>query len=526
MCADNDDDTVGLTDGYKDMTSTGAAADSASDDPRLKELPRLLRYAALVVLQSSHVEHRLVAEIEELCPELCLNATWAEAYDAGIGVLLARELDHRAVVHDDVKLRGLADCVRLLSLPTPRDSTYFEDHRRVGKALIQSFHNSSRDIEERLRSSLEGFVVAWAALASCTSLVRNDLRAAPNAAALAPHMFACSVDTARRLVWRQVEKREEQRKKEEAENENIKAETSDVALARAAEDADDSSLVVARLSDAEMRNTKIKDILAPFMDVINRAVPLIGVPPLNKVRDILTFEFPYARDVVDLALTDLVGRTNVGLQPLLLVGDPGSGKSRFASRLGEELGVSVWYTDASQCDGAAFAGTARRWYSTEPCHPFLAIARGKIANPLIVIDEIEKAAARADHGRLWDCILAFLETETSARYPDPALQTAINVSGVSYIATANRLDSLPWPVRDRFRVVTFPRPTAKDLDPLLPAILADLAKERGLDRRWLPPLVDIERTAVGALWHGGSVRSLRRIVQAILHQRDAYATRN
>ena len=44
----------------------------------------------------------------------------------------------------------------------------------------------------------------------------------------------------------------------------------------------------------------------------------------------------------DFALTDLVGRTTIMLRPLLLVGDPGGGKSRFARRLGEVLGLSVW----------------------------------------------------------------------------------------------------------------------------------------------------------------------------------------
>ena len=51
----------------------------------------------------------------------------------------------------------------------------------------------------------------------------------------------------------------------------------------------------------------------------------------------------------------------------------------------------------------------RRWYSAEPCHPFLAVAQGKSANPMVLIDEIEKAATRSDYGRLWDCLLGFLE---------------------------------------------------------------------------------------------------------------------
>lgn len=55
---------------------------------------------------------------------------------------------------------------------------------------------------------------------------------------------------------------------------------------------------------------------------------------------------------------------------------------------------------------------------------------------------------------------------------------------------------------------------------------ADLANERGLDRRWIFPLDGVERDAVAAHWRGGSVRRLRRLVEAILRDRDRTASRN
>jgi ATP-dependent Lon protease len=275
-----------------------------------------------------------------------------------------------------------------------------------------------------------------------------------------------------------------------------------------------------------MKNPKIRELIASLKAVINTALPLVPVPPLHEVRAKLLFEFPYAEGVIDFALADLVGRTTVRLRPLLLVGDAGGGKSRFGRRLGESLNLGVWRTDASRSDGAVFGGTDKRWYSAEPCHPFLAIARSKQAGPLLLIDELEKAATRADYGRFWDCLLGFLEPETAARYPDPALQTNLDLSQVSYVATANSLDALPSPLRDRFRVITFPKPTASDLDALLPTVVADLATERGLDRRWVEPLTGFERDAVAAHWRGGSVRRLRRVVEIVLRARETAAVRN
>jgi ATP-dependent Lon protease len=528
MSADDTDDFDDFTDerpaGVSEAVSTGAAADSSDWDERLKGLPRLLRYALLVSDNANHVQQRLIAEIDELCPNLPLNAAWAAARDEGTGLALATELDGRAVTRNEPNLRSLADCVRLLCLQLPRDASCFEDYRRVGKALLLAFNKIARNSDEQLCCDIERFAFGWAALPACTDLLSNYVPAAMNAAILGKQMAEYRLAAARTEVRRQVKQEEEKRRQNEEAKEKAAA-----GWQQASSPGDaiqDHHIVVVRLSNEEMKNPKLKEVLGPLTSVINTALPLVEVPPLDQARSALMFEFPYAIEVIDFALADLVGRRTIHLRPLLLVGDPGGGKSRFARRLGEVLGVSVWREDASRADGAVFGGTDRRWYSAEPCHPFLAVAAGRIANPLVLIEEIEKSGTRSDYGRLWDCLLGFFEPETSARYPDPALQTNLDLSQVSYLATANSLDPLPSPIRDRFRTVTFPKPSADDLDALLPAVIADLARERGLDQSWVPPLDGAEHTAVARHWRGGSVRRLRRIVEAVLRERDVRATRN
>lgn len=521
---DDDIDDLNLPPPEPDAVSTGAAADSADRHDRLKDLPRLLRYAMLICDSAEHIAQRLIAEIEELCPQLSQNAAWAAAPNLDTGLELAAELDRRAVAQNEPLLRSLADCVRLLCLPTPRDVSYFQEYRRVGKALVQAFRLTSRHVDQQLCCDLERFTFGWAALPACTDLLPKSATAAMNAAFLGKSMAEHRIAAARAAIMRRIQEETERRKKEEAEEKAT--ETLEQASSLEPKAVPNHHIVVARLSKEEMKSNKLKDIIGPLQPVINVALPLVPVTPLHEVRNTLLFEFPHAADVVDFALADLVGRTTVRLRPLMLVGPPGGGKSRFARRLGEVLGVSVWRTDAARSDGAVFGGTDRRWYSAEACHPFLAIAQGKIANPLVLVDELDKAATRSDYGRLWDCLLSFLEPETAARYPDPALQTNLDLSQVSYVATANSTNLLPSPIRDRFRVVMFPEPTAGNLDALLPAVLADLAKERGLDGAWLSPLDGDERAVVAQHWCGGSVRRLRRIVDAILRERDLRAVRN
>ena len=508
----------------EDAASTGAAADSGDCDERLRGLPRLLRYAMLILNRAEHVEDRLIAEVDELCPQLPFNLAWATGRSLEAALALANELDRLAAARNEPVLRTLADSVRLVSLPTPCTNEHFELHRRVGKALVQALQVGVRHADEELCSELEGFTYGWAALPACSHILPKMVSAASNAQRLGYRMAEHRITAAKAEIRSKLKEAEERRNTQKAE---ATATTAEQQAEAAVDTIPERHIVVARLSPEEMKNVKLKDIIGPLKNIINTALPLVPTPALHEARNALLLEFPYATEVVDFALADLVGRATVHLRPLLIVSEqPGTGKSRLVRRIGEILGLSVWRTDASRSDGAAFGGTDRRWFSAEPCHAFLAVAQGRIANPLVLIDEIEKAATRSDYGRLWDCLLGFLEVETNCRYPDPALQTNLDLSHVSFVATANRLDPLPSPIRDRFRIVTLPAPTAKDLDALLPAVIADLAKERGLDRNWVLPLDGVERQAVAKHWPGGSVRRLRRIVEAVLRERELRASRN
>ena len=266
--------------------------------------------------------------------------------------------------------------------------------------------------------------------------------------------------------------------------------------------------------------TQIRKAFAP---ILLKRLPVTPAPDVAAARRALLAEFPYAQAQIDVLLSDLVGAPSARFRPTLLVSkQAGTGKSRLARRLGEISGLHVSRVDGAGAADNAIGGTPRRWSSGEASAPVLALLAARRADALIVVDEIEKAGTGRLNGSFADALLPMIESETAARYPDPFLQAQVDVSRISWIATANDELGLPGPLRDRFRILRIPVPTVEHLPALARGIVADLVKESASDPHWFPPLDEGELWIAGELWKGGSVRRLREIIGRILvHRADA-----
>jgi ATP-dependent Lon protease len=146
---------------------------------------------------------------------------------------------------------------------------------------------------------------------------------------------------------------------------------------------------------------------------------------------------------------------------------------------------------------------------------------------ILLIDEIEKAGTSSRNGRLWDALLPFLERETAARYRDVSLDAELDLSWVLHIATANSIESLPDPLRDRYRVVKVPLPRLVDLPQLATIVLQELAIEAG-EQGFIWPLAGNEQAVIRRAWEkaGFSIRALQKIVAATAEARNATAVRH
>ena len=283
------------------------------------------------------------------------------------------------------------------------------------------------------------------------------------------------------------------------------------------------SLVVMPASKA----TKLNNFHSAFKEIVDAALPLVVANDVQYIRHTLYAEYPHATAAVDLLTRDLREGRPVTLKPVLLVGSPGCGKSRMVRRLGDILQLFTYRFDASAASDNQFGGTAKGWANTEASVPARAVAQSKIANPIVLVDEIDKAAERNWNGRLWDSLLPFFDPETASRYRDQSLDSELDMSRISYTATANSIERLPAPLKDRFRIIRMPEPTLAHLQALAANVMRDIAIEYE-ERLHDEPLAADELDVAGRAWtHAGfSMRKLQAIVRATLKARDQYAQRH
>ncbi len=262
-----------------------------------------------------------------------------------------------------------------------------------------------------------------------------------------------------------------------------------------------------------------------FEKLLKVPLPLPPVPDLTRVRKRLADEFPYAVAVIDDLLKRLVGRKHVHFRPTVLVGKPGCGKTRLVRRLCEELALRFELVSCGGLSDSAIGGTPRRWSSGEPSIAVLAVRRHHTAGPVVVLDEIEKVGTSRYNGAVHDVLVGLFEQETSSRWFDPYVQSACDLSHISWLMTANTTATVSPVLLDRCRVIMFPEPGPDQLDVLAPRILERLYVDAGHDARWAAALEHYELAALGEHWRGGSIRKLQQLLEALVEARERHGPR-
>jgi ATP-dependent Lon protease len=186
-----------------------------------------------------------------------------------------------------------------------------------------------------------------------------------------------------------------------------------------------------------------------------------GIPDMTQLYEQLP-NFTHALDDVrrHVALAQ-DSRDGLEVTPMLLLGPPGIGKTHFARRLADLLGTGMCLVPmSSMTAGWLLSGASSQWKGAKPGKVFEALVDGQYANPVLVVDEIDKASADAQYDPL-GALYGLLEHDTAGSFIDEFAEVAIDASQVIWIMTANDERCIPEPILNRMNVFEVEAP---DLD--------------------------------------------------------------
>lgn len=270
----------------------------------------------------------------------------------------------------------------------------------------------------------------------------------------------------------------------------------EVSAAEAVSDLGKSAILLDRIGGDEQSNlSAVRSSFGFLLDPLPLVAAEYGP---DVVYSTLQSEFPWMRELnlaAARATAMSLRRTAPywRMQPTVVVGPPGIGKTRWIRRLTELVRVGSHALSVAGVEhDMAIRGMERGWKNARPSFPVLAFEKCKVANPILLIDEVEKTTKP----ETMDCMIPMLEPETARCYPDQYLLGNLDLGYSTFIFSANDISKLSSVLKSRLSVAHVRSPTHEEIGRAASIIVTEEAESYGLDSSETDRVMDVVRKSM------------------------------